>query len=142
MIKIKLSISLFFILVIAGVNIAQKADDIIGKYRLPNKLDIEIFKENGKYSGKIIALHNYNQGQTTDIHNSDENKHNEPLIVMQIINKLQFDRKENNWINGSMYGPEKGLTFNLKVTEVKEHEIVVIGSKYFFWKTLVWERIL
>lgn len=40
-----------------------------------------------------------------------------------------------------MYGPEKGMTFNLKVTEMRDNEIVVVGSKYVFWKTLVWEKI-
>ncbi len=139
--KIKLTITLLFILFIAGPSIAQKADELIGKYRLPNKLDVEIFKENGKYYGKIIALSDFEEGPTTDIHNSDKSKHNDPLIGMQIINDLEYDSEENRWINGSIYGPEKGITLNLKVVEMKDNEIVVIGSKYMFWKTLVWEKI-
>ena len=137
----KLSITLLLSLFIIASGFAQKADDLIGKYRLPNKLDIEIFKENGKYFGKIIALRDFEEGQTTDIHNSDISKQNTPLIGMQIINKLEYDSKEKQWVNGSMYGPEKGMTFNLKVIEMREKEIVVVGSKYFFWKTLVWEKI-
>jgi len=139
--KTKLTITLLLFLIITGSSIAQKADELIGKYRLPNKLDVEIFKENGKYYGKIIALRDFEEGQTTDIHNSDESKHNDPLIGMQIINGLEFDSEENKWINGSMYGPEKGMIFNLKVIEMKDKEIVVVGSKYVFWKTLVWEKI-
>ena len=139
--KTKLTITLLLILFIMGSSMAQKSDELIGKYRLPNKLDVEIFKENGKYYGKIIALYDFEEGQTTDIHNSDKSKHNDPLIGMQIINDLEYDSQENRWINGSMYGPEKGMTFNLKIIEMRDHEIIVVGSKLIFWKTLVWEKI-
>ncbi|MCK5774766.1 MAG: DUF2147 domain-containing protein [Bacteroidales bacterium] len=138
---IKLTSTLFLFIYIAGSGFAQKADKLIGKYRLPNNLDVEIFKENGKYYGKIIALRDFEEGQTTDIHNSDKSKHNDPLIRMQIIKDLEYDSQENQWINGSMYGPEKGMTFNLKIIKMKEHEIIVVGSKYVFWKTLVWKKI-
>jgi len=137
----KLQITLLFVLLNAISGIAQKADDLIGKYRLPNKLDVEIFKENGKYFGKIIALRNFDDGQTTDVNNPEERKQDTPLIGLQIINNLEYDSKENKWIHGEMYGPEKGIVFHLKVIEIHEDEIVVVGSKYFFWKTLVWKKI-
>jgi len=63
------------------------------------------------------------------------------LIGKIIIKDLEFEPSENEWVDGSMYGPEKGLMFNLKITEVREHEIEVVGSKYFFWKKLTWERL-
>jgi len=141
MIKTKLTISLLLFLFIVGSGFAQKADALIGKYRLPNKLDVEIFKENGKYYGKIIALRDFEEGQTTDINNPDQSKQNIALIGLQIINDLEYDIEENKWLNGKMYGPEKGMVFNLKVIEMKDNEIVVVGSKYVFWKTLVWEKI-
>jgi len=40
-----------------------------------------------------------------------------------------------------MYGPEKGIVFNLKITKIRQDEIEVVGSKYFFWRTLKWARI-
>ena len=120
---------------------AQQADKIIGKYRLPNKLDIEIFKENGKYFGKIIALNDFQDGQVKDINNPEESKQNEPLLGKVIIKNLEYNSKEENWHHGSMYGPEKGMVFNLKITEVRKNEIEVVGSKYFMWRTLKWEKI-
>jgi len=120
---------------------AQKADDIIGKYQLPNKLDVEIFKENGTYAGKIIGLRDFEDGQTTDINNPDKAARDTPLIGLQIINHLEYDSEEHQWLHGQMYGPEKGMNFNLKVIEIKEDEIIVVGSKYVFWKTLVWKKI-
>ena len=139
--KTKFTLLLFILFFTFSTSFAQKADELIGKYQLPNKLDVEIFKENGKYFGKIIALRNFEDGQTTDIHNSDKSKHNDPLIGMQIINGLEYDEEQKKWINGKMYGPEKGMTFNLKVIEMRANEIVVVGSKYVLWKTLIWKKI-
>ena len=120
---------------------AQRADDIIGKYRLPNKIDVEIYKVKGKYFGKIIKLNNFEDGQILDINNPDKTKRGNPILGMEIIKNLEFDREEKQWINGSMYGAEKGIVFDLEITKYRKNEIVVVGSKYVFWKTLIWKRL-
>jgi len=121
---------------------AQNPDSVVGRYRLPNKLDVEIYKVGAnKYNGKIIALNGFEGGQTTDVNNDDESEKDTPLVGMEIIKGLEYDSEEKEWINGEMYGPEKGMIFNLKVTEIRDREIEVVGSKYFFWKTLEWQKI-
>ncbi len=120
---------------------AQKADDIIGEYHLPNKIDIEIFKLNGKYYGKIINLNSFENGQEKDINNPEKSKQNDLLLGKIIINNLEFDSNEKQWINGTMYGAEKGLVFKLKITEIREKEIEVIGSKKKLKKTLIWKTV-
>jgi len=137
--KIRLTIVLFFFASIALF--AQKADDIIGKYRLPNKQDLEIFKSNGKYFGKIIAINGDKNSKAKDSKNPDKSKRQQFLIGKTIISGLKFDKEEKEWVNGSMYGSEKGMKFNLKITEIRENEIEVVGSKLFFWKTLVWKKL-
>ncbi|MEA3288052.1 MAG: DUF2147 domain-containing protein [Candidatus Marinimicrobia bacterium] len=134
-------ISVIVVLLLTSFVLAQKADDIIGKYRLPNQLDVEIFKIEDKYFGKIIGLGDLDLEHQKDINNPDKALQGEPLLGEVIIKNLRYDKSENQWINGSMYGPEKGLIFNLKVTEVRENEIEVVGSKYFFWRTIIWEKI-
>ncbi len=134
-------IILALFLFITGIATAQKADDIIGKYHLPNKLDVEIYKTGDNYSGKIIALNGFENGQTTDVKNPDKSKRDTPLLGKVIITNLQFDEGSKQWINGTMYGSEKGMNINLKITEMNEKEITVIGSKFIFWKTLKWTRI-
>lgn len=124
-----------------SVIFAQQSDDVIGKYRLPNNLDVQIFKENNKFFGKIIALNNYEDGVTKDFKNPDKAKQNELLMGKVIIKDLEFDAEDKIWINGSMYGPEKGMVFNLKITEIREKEIVIVGSKYIFKKTLEWQKL-
>lgn len=130
-----------FIVFISAITFAQKENDIIGKYRLPNNLDIEIFKNDGKYYGKIIGFENFYEGQKNDINNPDASKQNNPLMGMVIIWGLEFDRHKKQWVDGKMYGPEKGMVFNLKVTGIDKNEITVVGSKYIFWKTLKWRKI-
>ena len=125
----------------ATFSYAQKADEIIGKYHLPNDLDVEIFKDKGRYFGKIIALNNFKDGQIKDVNNPEESEQNEPLIGKVIIKNLEFNSDKEQWLNGNMYGPEKGMLFNLKITEMREHEIEVVGSKYIMWRTLKWEKI-
>ena len=121
---------------------AQKADEIIGKYHLPNELNVEIYKDGDTFSGKIIALNNYKDGKvTTDVNNPDKSKRDDPLIGMVIIHDLEYDKDENQWTNGKMYGPEKGMIFNLKITEIGTKDIEVVGSKYFFWHTMKWGKI-
>jgi len=138
--KFKLTIAL--LLFITSISFAQQADEIIGKYHLPNKLDVEIYKAEGKYFGKIIALNGFEDGQVKDIKNPDKSARNKPLVGKVIIKDLEFDNKEKEWVDGTMYGPEKGLVFNLKITEIRQNEIEVVGSKLLFWKTLEWEKLL
>ncbi|MDA3905660.1 MAG: DUF2147 domain-containing protein [Bacteroidales bacterium] len=139
MLKLKLTIA--FALFFTSISFGQNPDVIIGKYRLPNKLDVEIFKQNGKYFGKIIALNEFENGQQKDINNSDQTRQADSLIGMLIIKNLEYEQKENKWLHGSMYSPEKGLIFNLKITENRDDEIVVVGSKYIMWRTLKWKKI-
>lgn len=117
---------------------AQSADDIIGTYHLPNDLDVEIYKHNNKYYGKIIALNNFENGQLKDIHNPDKTKQDEPLLGKIIIQDLVYNSLDKNWINGKMYSSEKGIVFNFKVVAINRNEIEIEGSKYFFSKTMQW----
>lgn len=137
--KIKLSSLLIFI-IITSLS-AQMPDDIIGKYHLPNNLDIKIFKINNKYYGEIIGIDGFRNGQTRDKKNPDKLKRNDLLLGKIIIKDLEFDYKNREWINGNMYGPEKGMEFNLKITEIRKEEIVVIGSKYFFRHIIEWPKM-
>lgn len=138
---LRLNFITFIFIFISSTTLAQQADEIIGRYHLPNELDIEIFKKDNTYSGRIIGLNNFKDGQTKDINNPEESQQNELLIGKVIINDLEYDKEKNEWVNGKMYGPEKGMIFNLKITEVSNKDIEVVGSKYLFWHTMKWEKI-
>ena len=137
----KLVLIIILSMQLASSLFALDADVIIGRYHLPNNLDIEIFKSENKYYGRIIGLEGFNDGQQFDINNPEEALTGQPLLGRIIINNLEYDPAENRWVGGSMYGPEKGLIFNLKISEVREDEIVVVGSKYLFWKNMTWKKL-
>ncbi len=137
----KLVTSIALLLTFTSIALAQQADDLIGKYRLPNQLDVEIYKNGDQFDGKIIGLGSLDAEHQLDIKNPDEALRNEPLIGKVIIKNLRYDKSKKQWLDGSMYGPEKGLIFNLEVTEIRKNEIEVVGSKFFFWKTLVWQKL-
>jgi len=128
------------LLLFVSINLfAQKSDDIIGKYHLPNGLDIEIYKDGNRYSGKIITLNDY--PETKDVKNSKKAKRNDLLLGKVIITNLKFDKDEKEWEKGKMYGPDKGMIINLEVTEYNDDEITIVGSKFIFWKTMKWKKI-
>jgi len=139
MLKIKLTIAL--IILFTGFSFAQNADAIIGKYLLPNDLEVELFKQGDNYFGKIVGLNNYEDGETKDVNNWDSSKRNDPLLGKLIIKNLEYDAEEKIWVNGEMYGPDKGINVNLKITEVTETGIIIVGSKYIMRKTMEWKRI-
>jgi hypothetical protein len=120
---------------------AQSADDIIGSYHLPNDLDIEIYKQNNKYYGKIIALNNFENGQIKDVHNPDRTKQNELLVGKVIIHGLVFNSQAKQWNSGTIYSPEKGIVLDYKIISIDEKTIEIVGSKYFFWKTMKWVKL-
>ena len=138
---LKLKIILSLMIFITSASFAQQANRVIGKYHLPNNLDIEIFEYNKKYFGRIIALNGFENGQTKDTKNPNKSKRNDRLLGKVIISGLEYDAKEKEWINGRMYGPEKGMFFDLEITEVRQNEIEIAASKYFFRKTAEWEKI-
>ena len=53
---LRLSFIISIVIFMTSYTFAQQADEIIGKYHLPNDLDIEIFENDGKFFGRIIAL--------------------------------------------------------------------------------------
>ena len=131
----------FLFLLCTNSLFAQQADQIIGKYHLPNNLDIEIYKDGDLYNGNIIALNGYENGQTKDIKNSDTSKKNDLLLGKIIITKLKFNDSKKIWEKGKMYGPEKGIVLNLEITAYNKNSITIVGSKFIFWKTMEWKKI-
>ena len=96
----KISIILVFLLA-SSTLFAQKVDAIIGKYHLPNDLNVSIYKDGNLFFGKIIAV----TGERKNKKNSGENS----LIGEIIIKDLEYDSINNQWINGTMYAPEKDM---------------------------------
>lgn len=134
-------ILLLFIICTSFNNPVNKADNIIGIWLLPDNLEIEIFKENNKYFGKITEVYGFKDGQEKDIHNPDQSKRNDELIGKIIISDLQYNSETEQWINGIIYAPQKGITLELTILEINGKMLEAKGSKLFFSKKIIWKRI-
>ncbi|NOQ26343.1 MAG: DUF2147 domain-containing protein [Bacteroidales bacterium] len=133
---------LLFVTLISFKTSNDSADKIIGKWILPDNIKIEMYKENNKYFGKIIDISGFKNGQIRDIKNPDKNKQNDKLLGKIIISNLEYDPKLKKWINGTIYAPQKGIELNLKINYAKENELEAEASKLFFWKSIVWVKLL
>jgi uncharacterized protein (DUF2147 family) len=73
-----------------------------------------IFENQGKLSGKIIALREplSPEGKDkTDIHNPDPTKRGRPIIGLVFMSG--FTRKsDGRWENGTIYDPKSGITYS------------------------------
>ncbi|MCX6269283.1 MAG: DUF2147 domain-containing protein [Bacteroidetes bacterium] len=93
----------------------HKADDILGTWLNQEATGkITLFKENGKYFGKVVWLREPNDKVTgkprTDIENPDEKLKSAPLVGMVNMKDFTFDGKEE-WSGGTIYDPKNGKTY-------------------------------
>ncbi len=88
-----------------------------------------------------MSLDNYNSVDTKDVRNPDKTKRSDSLLGKVIVKDLKYDSENKEWINGGLYGPEKGINIHLRITEAKKTEIVVVGSKLIFPCTMVWKKL-
>lgn len=119
----------------------NEADRITGNYELPNGLWVKIYRHGTTYKGKIISVQHYIEGETLDVKNPARQLRGRPLVGLEIISGLTYDSNSRQWIKGEMYAPEKGMTVNLRIENANANEIVAVGSKLMFRKTLRWERL-
>ncbi len=106
--------SLFF----SGNLIAQdyKTDDILGIWFNEEKdAKVEIYKENGKYFGKVVWLNEPNEPATglpkLDDENKDESLRNRPVMGLLLVKDFVFDG-DDEWEDGEIYDPKNGSTYS------------------------------
>jgi uncharacterized protein (DUF2147 family) len=93
----------------------HKADDILGTWLNQEATGkVTLYKENGKYFGKLVWLREPNDKTTgkprTDKENPEEKLKSAPLIGMINMKNFSFDGKEE-WSGGTIYDPKNGKTY-------------------------------
>jgi len=104
-------------------------DDIIGIWaNSSNKAHIQIFKQNGKYYGKIVWLKNPNDAVTgkpkVDKKNPDESARNRRILGLVVLRDFKYDDEE--WKHGKIYNPEDGKEYKSFI-ELDGKELSVRG---------------
>ena len=125
----------------------HKGDDIVGTWLNQEATGkIELYKENGKYFGKLVWLReplDKVTGQArTDKENPDDKLKPRPLIGMVNMKDFSFDGKEE-WSGGTIYDPKNGKTYKCYIqfespTKLKVRGYVgvsLLGRNTYWTKT-------
>lgn len=125
-----------------------KADDVLGVWTTGSKKGrVEIYKQGGKYYGKIIWLKEplNDEGQPKkDVNNEDSDLQSRPLMGLVNLNGFEFDADDEEWVDGTIYDPENGKTYDcyLWFEEDSPNNLQVRGFIGFslIGRTDVWTR--
>jgi len=109
----------------------HKADDIIGTWLNQEATGkITLYKENGKYFGKLVWLREPNDKTTgkprTDKENPDGKLKSLPLIGMVNMKNFSFNGKDE-WSDGTIYDPKNGKTYKCYIQFENPSKLKVRG---------------
>ncbi len=127
----------------------QPADKIIGQWESIDgdvKLKFDIFKENGKYSGKLLWASNMYEADgitpKKDDNNPDKSLINRSRKGIVNITNLKFENGE--YSGGKLYNPGDGNTYSLNAKLKNDKELHFRGylGISILGKTMKFKRIL
>ncbi|MCF6171446.1 MAG: DUF2147 domain-containing protein [Bacteroidales bacterium] len=127
-----------------------KADDILGIWLNEDKdAHVEIYKEDGKYFGKIIWLKTPIREETgkpkLDRENEDESLRSRPVMGLLLLSDFEFDG-DDEWEDGTIYDPKNGKTYKCYMEfedEADKDNLKVRGYIGFslLGRTTYWTRV-
>jgi uncharacterized protein (DUF2147 family) len=142
---------LFFLLAFlffASCYLSAQADKIIG-FWLTEKgtSQVEIYKgSDGKYYGKISWLEELmeNGKPKVDSENPDPALQNRPILGLPLLQGFEYDKKDREWVNGSIYDPDNGKTYDCFMWFEGDESVLqikgfVMGMR-FLGRTTTWKR--
>jgi uncharacterized protein (DUF2147 family) len=145
---------LLAVLMLVGIPMLalEPGDEILGVWNTTdNKSQVEIFKEKGKYHGRIISLKEPNwpandeQGMggkaKNDRGNPNPKLRARKIVGMEFMNGFVHAGK-NHWVNGRIYDPESGKTYKCKLTllDAKHLEVRGFVGISLLGRTVEWTR--
>jgi uncharacterized protein (DUF2147 family) len=146
------SLILVSIISIATVfkTIAQNNSDlIIGRWLSADKtIEIEIYKCQNKFDGKIIWLDDSNNKRPIntrmDKHNPNPALQTRKLIGLVVLNGLVYNDENGDWEGGKIYNPHTGKQLDAKASLTNEGYLDVRGyiTLEFLGKDLLFKKVL
>ena len=137
------------LLFLSVVSFAQQpADKIIGQWESIDgdvKLKFDIFKQDGKYFGKLLWASNMfeSDGKTSkkDSNNPDKSLQNRPRQGIINVTNLKYD--DGQYEGGKLYNPSDGNSYSLNAKLKTENELHFRGylGISLLGKTMKFKRI-
>jgi uncharacterized protein (DUF2147 family) len=127
--KLKIFILLFFIpgCFIAGNLYAQANPDAILGIWFNEEKDgkIKIYKENGKFYGKIVWHKTGDDIASYDVNNPDPEMQKRKKVGLVILTDFEFD--DGQWEDGDIYDTKSGKTYSCIIKLLKDGNLHVRG---------------
>jgi uncharacterized protein (DUF2147 family) len=138
-----LCLSLFFVLDTKGQN---SPDDVLGVWKNgEGTAMIKIAKTGNEYLGKIVWLKEPNDPLNgkpkVDNNNPEEGNRTKP--VLGLTNVWGFRFKDGEWIDGYIYDPKNGKTYDCIISMTDKSKLSVRGyimGMTMFGRTDTWVR--
>ncbi|KYG73137.1 hypothetical protein AWN68_10650 [Roseivirga echinicomitans] len=122
---------------------SDTADTILGVWWTEGKkAKVKIYKEAGRYAGEIIWLKASADDDRIirDSKNEIERLKERPLIGIDLIEGFTF--KDSKWVEGKVYDPEKGKSYDC-ILKLDGDQLEVRGyiNMPMFGKSVFWKRV-
>jgi uncharacterized protein (DUF2147 family) len=124
---------------------ADGPDDILGIWSNgTEKGHIQIFKQNGKYYGKLIWLMQPNDERglpKVDKNNPDAALRSKPLMGLIMLRDFKYD--DGEWKGGKIYNPHDGNEYRafMKLKDIKTLDVRGYIGFALFGKTETFHRV-
>jgi uncharacterized protein (DUF2147 family) len=129
--------------------LSAQADKVVGFWLTgEGTSQVQIYKgSDGKYYGKISWLEEPNEDgkPKVDSENPDPALKNRPILGLPLLQGFEYDKKDKEWKNGSIYDPDNGKTYDCYMWfEDGDHSTLqikgfVMGMR-FLGRTTAWKR--
>lgn len=107
----------------------NSADAIIGIWANASNIGhIQLYKQNGKYYGKIIWLSNPNDETgkpKIDKNNPDETVRSKRLLGLVMLRDFKYE--DGEWIDGKIYNPDDGKEYHCNLKLKDERTLAIRG---------------
>jgi uncharacterized protein (DUF2147 family) len=143
----KLFLSLFALAFALQVSAQSfNADDLIGIWEPSHgRGRVKIEKIGDKYYGKVVWIKEPNDPKTgkpkEDVNNPDPALRTRKRLGLRVLKDFTFEGK-NMWVDGTIYDPENGSTYNCKITMTDKNTLDIRGfiGVSVFGRTDTWKR--
>lgn len=144
---IKSALTMFGLIAFVALNAQDPADAILGKWLNEDQdAHIQIYKESGKYYGKIVWLKEPIDEVTgkpkLDDENDDEALQSRPVMGLVILNDFIYDG-DGEWEDGTIYDPKNGKTYDCYMNFGEDKSLKIRGYIGISWigRNTYWTKV-
>tara|TARA_R110002050_G_scaffold125569_4_gene245312 strand:+ start:702 stop:1157 length:456 start_codon:yes stop_codon:yes gene_type:complete len=126
---------------------SKDADKLAGVWQPSDgRSYVKIDKIGNKFYGRVVWLKEPNEEDGSprlDKNNPDESLRSTPLKGYRVMKDLVYNEEEKLWLDGTIYDPKNGTTYNCKIELMDDNKIEVRGfvGTAVFGRTDVWTRL-